>query len=55
MIAFPTASDCLPHQVLSPSVILNLMAVALSGTAVATLDPTLPYRLSGPPFRFSGG
>ncbi len=39
--------------VLSPSVVLNLVAVALSGTAVATLDPTLPYRLSAPPFHFS--
>ena len=39
--------------VLTPSVVLNLVAVALSGSAVATLDPTLPYRLSAPPFGFS--
>ena len=39
--------------VVTPSVAVNLIAVALSGTAVATLDPTLPYRLSAPPFNFS--
>ena len=39
--------------ILSPSVVLNLLAVAISGTAVATLDPTLPYRLSAAPLGLS--
>jgi len=42
-------------KVLSPSVILGLLSVALSGTSVATLDPTLSYRLAAAPFRLSSG
>ena len=33
-------------SVLSPSVILSLVAIALSGTIVGSLDPTLSYRLN---------
>ena len=40
-------------SVLSLSVALGLASVALSGIIVATLDPTLSYRLSAPPFRLS--
>jgi MFS family permease len=35
---------------LAPSVLLGLGATLLSGLVVATLDPTLSYRLSAPPF-----
>lgn len=35
---------------LAPSVLLGLCATLLSGLVVATLDPTLSYRLSAPPF-----
>jgi len=38
---------------LTLSVGINLISIALSGTIVGTLDPTLGWRLSGPPFRFS--
>mmetsp|Transcript_1415 Transcript_1415/g.3011 ORF Transcript_1415/g.3011 Transcript_1415/m.3011 type:complete len:426 (-) Transcript_1415:663-1940(-) len=38
-------------SVLSASVIIGLSSVTLSGIIVATLDPTLAYRLSAPPFR----
>jgi MFS family permease len=42
-----------PFAILSASVVLGLCSVAFSGTVVATLDPTLSYRLSAPPFLFS--
>ena len=38
---------------LSAPVRLTLLAIALNGLAVATLDPTLAYRLAGAPFGFS--
>ena len=38
---------------LSPSIILGMCSIALSGTLVATLDPTLSIRLSADPFHFS--
>ena len=40
-------------EVLSLSVCLGLASVALSGSVVATLDPTLAYRMRGPPWYFS--
>jgi MFS family permease len=39
-----------PSPLLSASVFLGLGATLLSGLVVATLDPTLSYRLSAPPF-----
>lgn len=41
------------RSLLSPSLCLGLISVALSGSIVATLDPTLAYRLSSPPFSLS--
>lgn len=38
---------------LSPSVLLGFASIGLSGTLVGTLDPTLSYRLSAPPFSYS--
>ena len=38
---------------LSVPVQLTLFAIALNGLVVATLDPTLAYRLAGAPFNFS--
>jgi len=40
-------------SILTPSRILTLGAIALSGTIVAALDPTLAYRLSDDPFNYS--
>merc|ERR550532_1409263 len=40
-------------SILTPSRTLTLGAIALSGTIVATLDPTLAYRLSDDPFNYS--
>jgi MFS family permease len=37
---------------LTLSVFLGLLSIALSGTIVGTLDPTLGWRLSAAPFRF---
>ena len=37
----------------SPSILLGLASIALSGCLVGTLDPTLAIRLSAPPFLFS--
>lgn len=38
---------------LSPSITLGMLSIALSGTFVGTLDPTLSMRLSAAPFRYS--
>ena len=38
---------------LSPSIGLGLASIALSGTVVGTLDPTLSIRLAAPPFYLS--
>ena len=38
---------------LANSACLGLASVALSGSVVATLDPTLAYRMRGPPWYFS--
>ena len=42
-----------PTRLWSLSFVLGLSSVALSGTIVATLDPTLILRLEAPPFGFS--
>ena len=47
------ASQSSRKMLLSPSIILGLFSIALSGTLVATLDPTLSIRLSADPFHFS--
>ena len=39
---------------LTLSILINLLSIALSGTIVGTLDPTLSWRLSAPPFRAVG-
>ena len=48
----PSASSVTQHLPLTASVGLNLMSIALSGTIVGTLDPTLQWRLSAAPFQF---
>jgi len=40
-------------SILTPSRILTFGAIALSGTIVASLDPTLAYRLSDAPFNYN--
>eukprot|EP00935_MAST-01C_sp_MAST-1C-sp1_P002146 g2146.t1 len=40
-------------SVMSPSLMLTTVAIALSGTIVATLDPTLAGRLGSPPFNWN--
>ena len=40
-------------MLLSPSIVIGLLSIALSGTIVGTLDPTLSIRLSAPPFKMS--
>lgn len=40
-------------SVLIPSRVLTLVAIGLSGTVVATLDPTLAFRLGEEPFNYS--
>ena len=42
-----------PARLWSLSFVLGLTSVALSGTVVATLDPTLILRLEAPPFAFT--
>ena len=40
-------------DVLTPNVVLTVIALALNGGVVASLDPTLAYRLGAPPFSFN--
>merc|ERR1719216_711000 len=42
-------------NIFTPSRVLTLGAIALSGTIVATLDPTLAFRLSDAPFFYDEG
>jgi len=52
--AKPVLSDAdRGRLLLKPSVLLGFASIGLSGTLVGTLDPTLSYRLSAPPFSFS--
>ena len=37
----------------TPSIMLGMGAIVLSGAVIGTLDPTLSYRLQAPPFWFS--
>ena len=53
-LAAPSARPMTSRRgLLSLSFVLGLASVALSGTVVATLDPTLIYRLEAQPFTFS--
>ena len=43
------------RQVLTFQVLITIFALGLNGTVVATLDPTLAYRLKAAPFNFDSG
>lgn len=49
----PHAAKPGQEGVMSPSRVLTLGAIALSGTIVATLDPTLAYRLDEAPYHYN--
>eukprot|EP00494_Astrolonche_serrata_P030880 UN31148 len=47
--------DSRPVQIWNIKNCTTFGAIALSGTIVASLDPTLAYRLSDPPFYYDAG